>query len=55
MTKIYFYLALLIAAPILIPVVILESSIAIPIMLFAIVRLKMKQHQRDQALVKVIA
>jgi len=45
MPKLYVLLGLLIMSPILIPILIFESSIAIPIMMYAIIRIKIKEHQ----------
>lgn len=47
MTKFYVILGLLIMSPILIPVIIFESSIAIPIMIYTIIRMKIKEYERE--------
>ena len=44
MTKLYVALGLFIMSPVLIPVIIFELSIAIPIMLYAMVRMKIKSY-----------
>jgi len=46
MIKFYVFLGLLFMSPILIPVIIFESSIAIPIMIYTMIRMKIKAYQR---------
>jgi len=46
MTKLYVFLGLLIMSPILIPIIIFESTIAIPLILYTIIRMKMKEYER---------